>query len=75
MGKVSLGQGTKHIKASAGPDTHHLSHYATTYANVHAIPEFKPRPNTHSGTGYLANFRPAVYYNESIDKMDNPEIL
>lgn len=75
MGKVSLGQGTKHIKASGGPDTHHLSHYATTYSNVHAIPEFKPRPNTHSGTGYLANFRPAVYYNESIDKMDNPEIL
>jgi len=75
MGKVSLGQGTKHIKASGGPETHHLSHYATTYSNVHAIPEFKPRPNTHSGTGYLANFRPAVYYNESIDKMDNPEIL
>lgn len=75
MGKVSLGQGTKHIKASRGPETDHLSHYATTYSNVHAIPDFKPRPHTHSGTGYLANFRPAVYYNESIDKMDNPEIL
>ena len=75
MGKVSLGQGTKHIKASNGPDTDHLSHYATTYSNVHAIADFKPRPHTHTGTGYLANFRPAVYYRESMDKLDNPEIL
>jgi len=75
MVKVSLGQGTKHIKASRGPDTNHLSHYATSYASHHAIPDFTPRPKTHSGTGYLANFRPVVYYKESLDALDNPEIL
>ena len=75
MGKVPLGQGTKHIKASGGPDTNHLSHYATTYSSNHAIADFKARPKTHSGTGYLANFRPVVYYSQSLDKLDNPEIL
>jgi len=75
MGKLPLGQGTKHIKSSNGPDTSHLSHYTTTYAAQHSKEGFTPRPATHAGTGYLANFRPGVYYAESLDHVDNPEIL
>jgi len=72
---VPLGQGTKHIKSSNGPDTSHLSHYSTTYASHHAVPDFTPRTKLPTGTGYLANFRPVVYYKESLDQIDNPEIL
>ena len=36
---------------------------------------FKPRsaPESHS-TGYTTNVRPQIYYKDTIDKLDNPEM-
>ena len=36
---------------------------------------FKPRsaPESHS-TGYTTNVRPQIYYKESLDRLDNPEM-
>ncbi len=74
MGKLSYGVPNKHVLKSHGGDTDvmkfYCTQYGTTYGQKHA--KFQPRPGRHTGTGYLANFRPGVYYSARLDAVDNP---
>lgn len=75
VAKGPQGPPTRHILASDGPSSYHLNFYSTNYS-VH-YPKKTPSSATafrHKGTGYLANFRPAIYYNQEVDKTQNPSI-
>lgn len=76
MGPLPQGSRNVHIKASQGPDINMMKFYitqnSTTYGRYHE--KFKPRNGRHTGTGYLSNFRPAVYYNQRLDQADNPTL-
>lgn len=76
MGPLPQGSRNVHIKASQGPDINMMKFYitqnSTTYGRYHE--KFKPRSGRHTGTGYLSNFRPAVYYNQRLDQTDNPTL-
>lgn len=76
MGPLPQGSRNLHIKASQGPDINMMKFYitqnSTTYGRYHE--KFKPRTGRHTGTGYSANFRPAVYYNQRLDQSDNPTL-
>ncbi|CAG2189017.1 PPP1R32 [Mytilus edulis] len=50
----------------------YITQNSTTYGRYHE--KFKPRTGRHTGTGYSANFRPAVYYNQRLDQSDNPTL-
>lgn len=73
--KSSIGPGTRHILASQGPSAYPLNFYSTTYSTQHgrAAPCLS-KDWRHKGTGYSANFRPAVYYNKETDLRENPSI-
>lgn len=79
MAKSSTGPATRHILASHGPTSYQYDFYATTYSTQHGAAG-KPLQNTgkttfrHKGTGYSANFRPAVYYDRKADLMEFPNI-
>lgn len=76
MGPLPTGTRTAHIGASYGPDTNMMKFYVTQNSTTYGkyFDKFKPRPGKHTGTGYLANFRPAVYYNNRLDQQDNPTL-
>ena len=74
MGKLPFGVPNKHVMVSNGADSDimkfYCSQYATTYGKKWA--KFQPRTGRHTGTGYLSNFRPGVYYSARLDELDNP---
>lgn len=73
--KGPVGPATRHVLASTGPGSYPYDQYSTTYS-VHYNPRKTSATVTfrHKGTGYAANFRPAVYYSKAADKDDNPKI-
>ncbi|XP_052242813.1 protein phosphatase 1 regulatory subunit 32-like isoform X2 [Dreissena polymorpha] len=76
MGPLPKGTRTAHIKASHGPDTNMLKFYVTQNSTTYGkhYENYKPHSGRHTGTGYLSNFRPAVYYNQRLDSQDNPTL-
>ncbi|KAJ8314512.1 hypothetical protein KUTeg_006662 [Tegillarca granosa] len=74
MGRLPQGTRNAHIKASNGPDINMMKFYTTTNSTTYGryYENFKPRTGRHTGTGYLSNFRPAVYYSKRLDDVDNP---
>ncbi len=74
MGKLPYGVPNRHVSASHGADTNLMKFYSTqnstTYGSRWA--KFEPRTGKHTGTGYLSNFRPGVYYSGRLDQLDNP---
>lgn len=74
MGPLPKGTRTSHVNASYGPDTNLMKFYITQNSTTYGkhFENFKPRTGRHTGTGYLSNFRPAVYYNNRLDVQDNP---
>lgn len=74
MGPLPQGSRNVHIMASQGPDINMMKFYNTTNSTTYGryYDKFKPRQGRHTGTGYLSNFRPAVYYNQRLDEVDNP---
>ncbi|XP_076860750.1 stabilizer of axonemal microtubules 4 [Brachyhypopomus gauderio] len=51
-----------------------LSLYCTSYEQDYGKKGFIPCLGHHSGTGFSANLRPAVYYTPSLDQPDNPKL-
>lgn len=74
MSKVSYGVPTKHILQSKGGDSDIMKFYCTQNETTYGrkFSKFEPRKGKHTGTGYLANFRPGVYYSKRLDDLDNP---
>lgn len=74
MGRLSQGSRNAHIQASHGPDTNIMKFYITSNSTTYGkrFENFKPRQGRHTGTGYLSNFRPGVYYSQRLDNLDNP---
>lgn len=76
MGKQAYGVPNKHVMKSKGGDTDvmkfYCTSYGTNYGKKHA--NFQPRQGKHTGTGYLSNFRPGVYYSPHLDEIDNPSM-
>ena len=74
MVKLAYGVPSKHILKSQGGDTDLMKFYCTQNATTYGQKwsKFQPRTGKHTGTGYLANFRPGVYYTERLDQLDNP---
>ena len=73
--KRAHGIGSKHVLASDGPSIDPVNTYSSTYAVQFG--QRKPIISSmfrHKGTGYAANFRPAVYYNKKVDELQNPEL-
>ena len=67
--------GSKHVLVSDGPPVDPMRAYSSTYSVYFG--QRKPTISStfrHKGTGYQANFRPAVYYNKKIDQLQNPEV-
>jgi len=69
MEKLAYGVPSRHVKASHGADTDLMKFYSTTNSTTYgrSFSSFEPRPGRHTGTGYLSNFRPGVYYNVKKD--------
>ena len=76
MGPLPQGTRTAHIQASHGPDSNMMKFYVTQNSTTYGkyFEKYRPRAGRHSGTGYLSNFRPAVYYNNRLDSLDNPTL-
>ncbi|XP_041354755.1 protein phosphatase 1 regulatory subunit 32-like [Gigantopelta aegis] len=74
MRPMPTGPKNPHIQASHGPDTNLMKFYITQNSTTYGKywDKFKPRQGRHTGTGYSANFRPAVYYSKRLDNLDNP---
>jgi len=74
MGKLPYGVPNKHVKESYGGDSDIMKFYCTTNATTFGqkYSSFQPRTGRHTGTGYLSNFRPGVYYSQRLDQLDNP---
>ena len=73
--KRAQGPPTRHILASEGPSSYPLHFYSTTYSVQHSRnPTYPSSSFRHKGTGYVANFRPSVFYNRDIDKTQTPSI-
>lgn len=75
MGPLPHGRHNEHVNTSYGPDPNLMKFYCTQYSTTHQgsrLANFKPRPGKHTGTGYLSNFRPGVYYSSRLDELDNP---
>ena len=74
MGPLPTGTRTVHMKASQGADINMMKFYNTTNSTTYGRhwDNFNPRQGRHTGTGYLSNFRPAVYYSKRLDDVDNP---
>ncbi|ESO89754.1 hypothetical protein LOTGIDRAFT_204303 [Lottia gigantea] len=74
MGSLPQGSRNAHINQSYGPDTNVMKFYVTENSTKYGKQweNFKPRTTRHTGTGYLSNFRPGVYYSQRLDEVDNP---
>ncbi|XP_046360732.2 protein phosphatase 1 regulatory subunit 32-like isoform X2 [Haliotis rufescens] len=74
MGPLPKGSRNIHINKSHGPDTNMMKFYVTQNSTTHGRfwDNYKPRQGRHTGTGYKSNFRPAVYYSQRLDEVDNP---
>ena len=74
MGKLPIGRPDPHMLKSKGGDTDVMKFYCTQYGTTYGkkFSKFQPRNGRHTGTGYLSNFRPGVYYNDKLDEIDNP---
>merc|ERR1711976_777333 len=74
MGRLPTGKPNPHVLKSKGGDTDVMKFYCTQYGTTYGkkFSKFEPRQGRHTGTGYLSNFRPGVYYNDKLDEMDNP---
>jgi len=72
--KLPTGPRSVHIQKSHGADTNIMKFYVTQNSTTYGsrYDRFQPRYGQHRGTGYLSNFRPAVYYNRRLDDVDNP---
>jgi len=76
MGKLAYGTPNRHVSASAGADKDLMKFYSTTNSTTYGrkFSNFEPRQGKHTGTGYLSNFRPGVYYSGRLDQLDNPKM-
>ncbi|XP_074087434.1 stabilizer of axonemal microtubules 4 [Macrotis lagotis] len=74
MGKLPLGVVSPYVKMSSGGCADPLKFYATSYCTSYSREGFKPQVSQHRGTGYQSNYRPMVYYQPSLDTLDNPVI-
>lgn len=74
MGPLPKGSRNIHINKSHGPDTNMMKFYVTQNSTTYGRfwDNYKPRQGRHTGTGYKSNFRPAVYYSQRLDEVDNP---
>ena len=74
MGKLPYGVPSRHVNQSNGADTNLMKFYSTTNSTTYGrkFSTFEPRQGRHTGTGYLSNFRPGVYYSGRLDELDNP---
>ncbi|XP_013385451.1 protein phosphatase 1 regulatory subunit 32 [Lingula anatina] len=74
MASLPYGSCSAHIQASKGADSNIMKFYCTEHASNYGKnwEKFRPRPSRHTGTGYLSNFRPGVYYSRRLDDVDNP---
>lgn len=73
--KRAHGIGTKHVLVSNGPSVDPMHAYSSTYSVQFG--QIKPCLSSvfrHKGTGYAANFRPAIYYNKKVDSLQNPAV-
>ncbi|XP_062510540.1 stabilizer of axonemal microtubules 4-like [Corticium candelabrum] len=70
--RLPYGPATAHILVSRGSEIGRLNFYSTNYSTSYGQNGFLPRTKKHHGTGYLTNFRPAVYYTRNVDEMDYP---
>ena len=74
MSTLPMGPRSLHIQKSQGADTNIMKFYITQNSTTYGarFDKFQPQQGRHRGTGYLSNFRPAVYYNRRLDDVDNP---
>ena len=74
MGKQPFGVPNRHVQKSKGGDTDLMKFYCTQYETTYGrkFSKFQPQQGKHTGTGYLSNFRPGVYYSGRLDEVDNP---
>ncbi|GFN85744.1 protein phosphatase 1 regulatory subunit 32-like [Plakobranchus ocellatus] len=74
MSMLPMGPRSLHIQKSQGADTNIMKFYITQNSTTYGAryDKFQPQQGRHRGTGYLSNFRPAVYYNRRLDDVDNP---
>lgn len=71
---LDYGVPNKHILKSYGGDSDVMKFYCTTNNTTYGRKwaKFEPRNGRHTGTGYVSNHRPGVYYSARIDEVDNP---
>lgn len=71
---LDYGIADKHILKSNGGDSDVMKFYCTTANTTYGrkFAKFEPRVGRHTGTGYVSNYRPAIYYNARLDDVDNP---
>uniref|UniRef100_H2YIK0 Uncharacterized protein n=1 Tax=Ciona savignyi TaxID=51511 RepID=H2YIK0_CIOSA len=74
MGKLRNGPPVSVIKCSGGADNNKLNFYSSTYSSCYGKEGFTARSPKPQGTGYLANFRPAINYSAGLDKLDNAQV-
>ena len=73
--KGANGIGSNNVLVSNGQSIDPIHGYSSTY-----MVQFGRRQPSisstfrHKGTGYAANFRPAVYYNKKVDDLQNPQV-
>ncbi|XP_074662941.1 stabilizer of axonemal microtubules 4-like [Tubulanus polymorphus] len=74
MGRLPYGTRNAHVNASYGADSNIMKFYCTQNGTTYgrSWQKFQPRKGKHTGTGYLSNFRPGVYYSQRLDELDNP---
>ncbi|XP_069755003.1 stabilizer of axonemal microtubules 4 isoform X2 [Narcine bancroftii] len=72
MALISMDCTPHYAKTNFGADTDPMKFYSTTYSTSYGHEGFLPRTGVHSGAGYVANRRPALYYTPSLDRLDNP---
>jgi protein phosphatase 1 regulatory subunit 32 len=79
MARRSHGPAANAVKISRGPDPTPLhfysTNYSTHYGNRPATAERQEDAARTMGTGYSANFRPAIYYSSNVDLKDNPHMI
>ncbi|XP_033909994.2 protein phosphatase 1 regulatory subunit 32 isoform X1 [Acipenser ruthenus] len=71
---IPAGKSAPYVQTSLGADVEPLHFYCTEYSSGFGSTGFKPRSGLHTGTGYKSNFRPALYYRASLDRLDNPAL-
>lgn len=71
---LDYGVANKHILKSYGGDSDVMKFYCTTNNSTYGRKweKFEPRMGHHTGTGFVSNNRPAIYYCARLDEVDNP---